>query len=98
MRTKVYHLGALALSAILATQASAVNVRVEIVNNGTDEAVFLTPVWVGFHNGSFDSYNGGLSAQPGLERIAEDGNVGPISADFLAGLTYVDKKLRHVCR
>jgi len=39
---------------------------------------------------SFDSYNGGLASQPGLERIAEDGDVSQISADFLSNLTYID--------
>ena len=69
---------------------SATQVEVRITNQSPTGGVFITPVWVGFHNGSFDSYNGGLSAQPGLERIAEDGDVSQISADFLAGLTYID--------
>ena len=33
---------------------------------------------------------GGLSSQPGLERIAEDGNPAVISADFLGGYSYID--------
>jgi len=51
--------------------------------------VALTPVWGGFHNGNFDSYNGGLSSQPGLERVAEDGNTAQITTDFNNGQTYV---------
>ncbi|TWT73480.1 hypothetical protein Pla123a_38160 [Posidoniimonas polymericola] len=73
-----------------ATAASAVDIRVTIESLAPAGGAVLTPVWVGFHDGSFDSYDGGLSAQPGLERLAEDGNTGPISADFLAGRTYVD--------
>lgn len=52
-------------------------------------------MWVGFHSGSFDSYNGGLAAQPGLESLAEDGATGTISSQFLdfdvtlGGYTYV---------
>lgn len=69
---------------------AALPIRVEITNNAPAGGAFITPVWTGFHDGSFDSYNGGLSSQPGLERIAEDGNTGPISADFLGGYTYVD--------
>lgn len=68
----------------------ALDVEVEITNNAPTGGVVLTPVWVGFHDGSFDSYNGGLSSQVGLERLAEDGNNSVISADFLGGYTYVD--------
>ena len=66
-------------------------VRVEITNeNVPSNGVAITPVWVGFHDGSFDSYNGGLASQPGLESLAEDGNTIPISGDFTNGLTYID--------
>lgn len=65
-------------------------VRVDITSNAPDGGVALTPVWVGFHDGSFDSYNGGLSSQVGLERLAEDGNTAVISDDFLGGYTYID--------
>ena len=65
-------------------------VEVEITNIAPTGGTYITPVWVGFHDGSFDSYNSGLSAQPGLEALAEDGNFAPLSGDFLAGLTYID--------
>ncbi len=71
-------------------------VRVTIENTSPLGGVALTPVWVGFHDGSFDSYNGGLSSQPGLERLAEDGNFGEVgvagtlAGDFANNLTYVD--------
>ena len=65
-------------------------VRVTITNNSPDGGTFITPVWVGFHDGSFDTYNGGLSSQEGLERLAEDGDTSVISSDFLGGYTYID--------
>lgn len=65
-------------------------VRVDLANNGPSNGVAITPVWVGFHDGSFDSYDAGLSSQPGLERLAEDGDTSLISTDFIAGSTYVD--------
>lgn len=74
----------------MASSASALTLRVTIENLAPEGGVYLTPVWVGFHNGSFDSYNGGLSSEPGLERIAEDGDVSQVTADFAANLTYVD--------
>ena len=75
-------------------QTRAVTVTVE--NIVRTNGVSITPVWVGFHSGSFDSYNGGLGAQPGLERLAEDGNTSVLSQQFLdfntqtGGYTYVD--------
>ena len=46
---------------------------------------FLTPVWFGFHDGlSFDLFDTGGAASQGLERLAEDGVVPPISAEFVA--------------
>ena len=72
------------------TVEAAQQVRVDITSNAPDGGVALTPVWVGFHDGSFDSYNGGLSSQEGLERIAEDGDASVLSNDFLGGYTYID--------
>jgi len=76
-------------AAALTGSATAAQVQVEVTNVGPNGGVAITPLWVGFHDGSFDSYNGGLSTQEGLERVAEDGNTAPLSADFLAGNTYV---------
>ena len=75
--------------------AQTIDVRVDITHNGPDGGVAITPAWVGFHSGSFDSYNGGLAAQPGLESIAEDGSTALLSTQFLdfdatnGGYTYV---------
>lgn len=63
--------------------------RVTVTNLSPSSGIFLTPVWLGFHNGSFDLYDpgvavgaGGLPA--GLEALAEDGNNAPLSANFAA--------------
>lgn len=72
-----------------ASVAQALTLKVEVESLAPDGGVALTPVWVGFHDGSFDSYDEGLSSQEGLERIAEDGNTTPISIDFNANKTYV---------
>lgn len=69
---------------------------VTIENIAPSDGVALTPVWVGFHTGSFDSYNGGLRSLPALERLAEDGNNAVISAQFNdfdpvnGGYTFID--------
>ena len=63
------------------------SVVVEVTNLSPSRGTFLTPVWVGFHDGTFDSYDGGQPASVPLggveiERLAEDGNTGPISDTF----------------
>ena len=66
-------------------------VMVTIENLAPQQGTWLTPFWVGFHDGSFDTYDGGTPAsndpQPGsvaMERLCEDGNTGPISEEFAA--------------
>lgn len=77
------------LSCGLHAQEQGVVVTVE--NRAPVRGTFQTPVWVGFHDGSFDIYdrNAPASALPipgsvAVERLAEDGNTGPLSDDFSA--------------
>ena len=58
-------------------------VRVSVENNSAAGGLYLTPAWIGFHNGSFDLYNIGSVASPGLESLAEDGNIGLIGTQLL---------------
>ncbi|MGK0190316.1 MAG: hypothetical protein ACI9R3_006139 [Verrucomicrobiales bacterium] len=60
-----------------------VNVRVTFTNNAPAGGTYMTPPWVGFHDGNFDSYDSGAPASPGIERIAEDGNPAPLRGEFL---------------
>ncbi|MGD1715420.1 spondin domain-containing protein [Dapis sp. BLCC M172] len=71
------------------------NVRVlveNVVSQGTEAtSVFFSPVWVGFHDGSYNLFNIGGTATPGLERLAEDAIFTPtddfsetISTEFAA--------------
>ncbi|NJN24350.1 MAG: CHRD domain-containing protein, partial [Acaryochloridaceae cyanobacterium RL_2_7] len=57
-------------------------VFVSVENLSPDRGTAITPVWVGFHNGEFDTYDRGRPASPGLESLAEDGNVSGISREF----------------
>ncbi|MCI0541364.1 MAG: spondin domain-containing protein [Verrucomicrobiales bacterium] len=64
---------------------------VTVENLAPPNGTYLTPMWVGFHDGTFDLYDLGAPASMGIERIAEDGNVAPLSAAFAAsGLGSVD--------
>jgi len=73
-------IGLLGLFAI--TNAQAVQVKVTIKNNSATNGLAITPVWVGFHNGSFDSYDSGIAASSQLQSLAEDGNSSALAATF----------------
>lgn len=68
-----------------ATPAMALQIRVTVENLSPASGTFLTPFWVGFHDGSFDPVNIGGAAPDFIERIAEDGNVAPLQTAFGAG-------------
>lgn len=61
-----------------------VELIVTIENLAPANGTYLTPLWVGFHDGAFDFFNAGSTALTGLERIAEDGVTGNLAAEFLA--------------
>ena len=66
---------------------------ISVTNTLEEGGTFLTPVWFGFHDGeNFDLYDRGAAASTGLERVAEDGNVGAIASEFsqAAGRNGVD--------
>lgn len=72
------------LGLVSITAAQAAQVKVTITNNAPVGGIALTPVWVGFHNGSFDSFNSGMAASSQLEMLAEDGDVSGVAAVFAA--------------
>lgn len=52
----------------------------------------LTPSWVGFHDGTFDTFNSGSAASAALEALAEVGDVSGIMSDFTgAGYAATDQ-------
>lgn len=79
---------AIALAASLiavqpATAQAPGDIQVDVKNEGNSD-FFLTPVWFGFHNGTFDFFDAGATASSSLEAIAEDGMTGGLTADFTA--------------
>ena len=83
IRTPKVRLAAVALVSLASMGAAhAVGVTVTIENLAPVNGNFLTPVWVGFHDGSFDTFTVGQSAAGFLEAIAEDGNTAPVAAAF----------------
>lgn len=66
-----------------ATASAATMVKVTIENLAPAQGTHLTPLWVGFHNGSFDIYDLGVVASMALERLAEDGNASALGMDLM---------------
>ncbi|MGB3511712.1 MAG: spondin domain-containing protein [Microcoleaceae cyanobacterium] len=56
-------------------------VTVFVENLAPEDGVVLSPMWVGFHNGTFDIFNPGEEAEEFLERLAEDATIDS-SEDF----------------
>lgn len=79
-------LSTLVLMSVTAT-THALPVTVTITNNSSGLGVGLAPVWVGFHNGSFDSHNTGEAASSELETLAEVGSPAQLSNTFAANGT-----------
>lgn len=72
-------LAALALAASVSANASHAASQLSItVENLTGSGGFsFTPLYLGFHDGSFDAFDVGETASPGLELLAELGVPGP---------------------
>ncbi len=85
-RPSTFVLG-LALSSIATAQTSIPSVVITLENAQPGRGMFLTPPWIGLHDGTFDTYDGGSPASVPLggneiEALAEDGNNGPLTATF----------------
>lgn len=80
------HLLTLVIVALFAAMpfntAKAQELKITIENLSPDDGFFLTPLWVGLHDGSFDLFDLGQPASNALEQIAEEGDVGPLMTDF----------------
>jgi len=77
----------LVLAAVtLPIQAETREVVVTIENLAPHGGVYFTPVWLGFHDGSYDLFDpGGLTGES-LERLAEDGDATALRAEFTAAV------------
>lgn len=74
------------LACMLSAQVSQAElIRVTIENGGATGGTFVTPVFVGFHDGGagrFDLFDGGSPASSSLQSLAEDGMTGGVSTSF----------------
>ncbi len=67
---------------LVASACQAGQVRVTVENMAPDNGLRLTPVWIGFHDGSFNTFDSGSAASSTLERLAEDGDPSGIVGSF----------------
>ncbi|MCF6299810.1 MAG: spondin domain-containing protein [Proteobacteria bacterium] len=70
------------VAVILSFSSQAIEIKIKVENLTAPGGVFFTPVWLGFHDGDFDSYDMGSPASMGLERIAEDGDASVLRSEF----------------
>lgn len=63
-------------------QAQAVRINVTVENLTPEGGLYFTPLWVGFHDGGFDTFDIGAPASASIELVAEGGDVSGLQADF----------------
>ncbi len=71
-----------ALLAGLGVHAEADSLRITLHNDAAVGGNYLTPLWVGLHDGGFDLFDTGSAASSALESLAEDGNPAGLNAAF----------------
>lgn len=89
MINKFLRRGGLAGLAVLSlgvgvAHASTTQLEITITNNQGEGGVFLTPLYIAFHDGGFDAFNEGEVASRGLELLAEDGIFSPMNPESIA--------------
>lgn len=71
-----------ALSLGVSCAVNATTVQVEVSSLFADGGLAFTPVWLGFHDGTFDSFDQGDAASASLQNLAENGDTSGIQSDF----------------
>jgi hypothetical protein len=69
---------------VLAANGDGIHYKgiIKVTNKMPVNGTCQTPVWVGIHDGTFDTYDRDQPISAAMERLAEDGNTVPITADF----------------
>lgn len=83
MRLRIIAL-AIAAIALASGAAQAAKIKITVENLSGVGGVNLSPLWVAFHDGSFDVFNAGALATPGLEPLAEAGDPSGLAARLAA--------------
>jgi len=75
---------ALALGATASGPAQMIRVTIQNLAPSSPTGLYHSPVWLGFHDGSFDLFDPGTAAGAGIEALAELGDSSGIDAAFKA--------------
>ncbi len=67
------------------TNPNLVELTITVSNLSPDKGIPLTPIWYGFSDGTFESYDPARPASPGLESLVEDGDAAGLSNEFSVG-------------
>jgi hypothetical protein len=86
MKKLLFAICALAL-AVPQLNAQTQQVQVTVTSNAPDGGVAITPLWVGFHDGSFDLFDPGAAASSGLALLAEEGNGADLTTEFTSAFS-----------
>jgi hypothetical protein len=65
-----------------AAAAQAADITFTFTNVAAAGGVGVAPLWLGLHDGNFDSFNAGAAASVAIERASEDGNAGVLVSNF----------------
>lgn len=79
-------LAALWTGAALSAHAQLVKVTVQNLSPTSPTGLYHGPMWLGFHDGSFDVFETGHAASPAIERLAELGDSSLLDAAFVASM------------
>ncbi len=78
-----YEIARITVTEVEEPEPEPVEVRVTYYNLAPEDGTVVSPLWVGFHNGTFDIYDVDSPAPERLERLAEDGDSAILSSDFI---------------
>ena len=69
-------------SSSLEKSSSLKTIAITVENLAPSQGTALSPLWFGFHDGSFASISQGSPAPMAVERLAEDGTTGFLTLEF----------------
>ncbi|MDQ8186703.1 spondin domain-containing protein [Pelagicoccus sp. SDUM812002] len=74
--------GIAAAACFAAVSAHAITVKVKVENISASDGLWFTPVFFGFHDGSFDTFDPGATASASIEAVAEGGDASGLISDI----------------
>lgn len=70
-----------AVGASIAVSAQATTLQITVTNNQAAGGLSITPLYTAFHDGTFDAFDLGGMASPGIELIAETGMASTVAGE-----------------